>query len=240
MLYPVVLYSLLIIYAIGAIFNGCILITIIANRPLRKSRVDQITAALILAVFLWSLGRVFIQTMLILGLISINDPVAAAFSNLVIVCLFGLNLNLALERFSILQPTTDGFRPLLQPQRQIWLIVVPAISYAGNVVLMIVFYTATYQYSKKKLADRSGLASFFVTNMENDIDDEMVESLHQKSQLQILFKCIGLSMSLVVFYVPLLVYGVAVMLNESTSNNSTLIDTMALIMSLDAILIPAM
>ncbi|KAJ3126831.1 hypothetical protein HK100_010072 [Physocladia obscura] len=208
--------------------------------------------------------------MLILGSISINDPVAAAFSNLVIVCLFGLNLNLALEQWIQItsnmnakmiysgfyclfvglvvatvalfssSPTTDSFRPLSQPQRGIWLIVVPAISYLGSVVLMIVFYSSTYQYSTKKLADRPALVSFFVTNMENDIDDEMVESLHQKLQRQILFKCIGLSSSLIISYVPLLIYGVAVTLNANTANNSTFFDSVALIMSFDVILTPTM
>ncbi|KAJ3113179.1 hypothetical protein HK100_002066 [Physocladia obscura] len=234
-------YSLLVIYAIGAMFNGCILIITIARPELRQSKVNKITAILLFTILLWCLGRVIIQTLLLLDAITLNNRAVAAFSNIVVVCTFSLNLDLAIERLKNLwQPTTDSFRPSTQPQQLIWLVLVPGVSYFGTVVLMIFLYTATYRHSSKELDSLTSLVPFFVANRYHDIDDETVESLRQKLERQILFKCIGLSSSLIISYVPLLIYGAIITLQPGTDSNGTYFDVVVMIMSLDVLFTPAL
>ncbi|KAJ3101209.1 hypothetical protein HK100_004578 [Physocladia obscura] len=95
-----VIYTLLCIYAVGAVFNGWVLMAIFGDyRLLLQARIDKITTALIATIFVWALGRVLITVLVLFDVVYVFGTAIAAFSNLVVIGLFGLNLLLAIERF---------------------------------------------------------------------------------------------------------------------------------------------
>ncbi|KAJ3378160.1 hypothetical protein HDU84_007894 [Entophlyctis sp. JEL0112] len=90
----------LIIFAVGTSVSGCLIVAILARpRMIIKSRIDLITCILVFVSFVWAACRTVIQALIGYGQISLTNKAIAGFSNVMLACIFWLNLLLALERW---------------------------------------------------------------------------------------------------------------------------------------------
>ncbi|KAJ3140356.1 hypothetical protein HK100_010253 [Physocladia obscura] len=235
-----VIYTLLCIYAVGAVFNGWILMAILGDhRRLLQTRIDKITAALIVTIFVWALGRVLITALVLFNVVYVFGNVIAGFSNIVVIGLFGLNLLLAIERFIQIKdihysniiystfavvigifcvlivaifattPSSDGFRPSTQPQKAIWF-VITGFSYIVTIGCMLSLYIWTFSYCTKQFQRNPNLVAYFLGEHNADaVDKEELRMTRLKLERQILVKSVIISGSLIICYIPFFFYELA-------------------------------
>ncbi|KAJ3340695.1 hypothetical protein HDU83_006945 [Entophlyctis luteolus] len=232
-----ILTALVYMYSSGIIFCGSVVLAAAVNHErLLRTSMDRITMGLVLACFVWSVGRAIIHALQGIGSLDLGNPPAAAFSNIMIVLIFELNSHLAMERYFQIKehpykqiiygglwsffaatvalifwvfttsPTSDGIKPDNKPQQTVWITML-CLQYFITSVLMAWFYTRTYRYSARQFRENPALASFFVKS-KGDAGDtaEALEIVRLRIERQILTKCLILSLTVMIFYAPFLTY----------------------------------
>ncbi|KAJ3194155.1 hypothetical protein HDU82_002554 [Entophlyctis luteolus] len=220
---PAVLVAEISLYSVGFFLNSCILFaSAVFPKRMIRSQVDVITLALIAVNAIWSLGGMVTNAMIGLNIISQSDRANTAFTNISIILIFGFNLNLAMESVDVFhfrqyilmksvtvliseQPASNGIQPDNEPQATVW-VIVAIFSYALSLVLTAWFYISTYLYSRRQFQAHPRLVTFLMKERGQEVSDdpETVALVRMSLERQVLIKCIALSSSLVVCYLPLL------------------------------------
>ncbi|KAJ3076083.1 hypothetical protein HDU98_005775 [Podochytrium sp. JEL0797] len=229
---------LLYIYAAGVVMNGSILFACCWNhKSLLKTLLDRLTFGLVGVCFVWSFGRALFHGLEGLNVLTLQNAGAAAFSNIMILSIFCLNVQLAMERcfqienhpcesrlyaglysvtticigavvWMFIDTTTyDGVKPDSDPQRTTW-VVVATFCYGMTIILIVWFYTRTYLFFSRQFDGNPALATFFMSERDskNKDDPETLGLVRHRVGRQILARCLMLSLSLVICYLPFYSY----------------------------------
>ncbi|KAJ3113180.1 hypothetical protein HK100_002067 [Physocladia obscura] len=192
----------LTLYLLGLLLNGLVLFFMSRkHRQLLSNLLNKRVAALILVLFIWSLTRLIVTSM-ILQSAYVSTNAVALVGNLTVLVLLLFNANLAAERFFIVQPigkeryfftiysifaalalviliefliwpSTDQSRPSSSTGQIIW-ILSSSITFAGSTLLTGYFYMATYSFTSKQFAYNPRLVMFFM-NDEDLLDDGSID-----------------------------------------------------------------
>ncbi|KAJ3044431.1 hypothetical protein HDU99_009921 [Rhizoclosmatium hyalinum] len=95
--------------------------------------------------------------------------------------------------------------PRVAPQRTAWACCI-LITFVGTSLLMTWCYGRTYYLSAKQFRENPMMLSYFMKVGEESQDPETLGLIRIRLERKILFKCILLSMSLVLCYLPIFVY----------------------------------
>ncbi|KAJ3076084.1 hypothetical protein HDU98_005776 [Podochytrium sp. JEL0797] len=243
-----VIMILLYVYGLATLLNGvCLVASAVFPKTLLKSRMDRITFALLLVSFIWSLGRVVIETMQGVDNLGQDDPTSAGFSNLCLVVIFIFNGSLAMERyfqirehpyarqwFTLLysvmfvflgivcyafstSTSRFGVGPDFALQRTMWISVI-ITTFVGILLVMIWCYVRTFRYSARQFRENPMMLTFFMKEGdERNNNMETLELIRLRVERTILIKCVLLSISLVICYLPLFIWSVLFVANNGNA-----------------------
>ncbi|KAJ3123645.1 hypothetical protein HK100_011538 [Physocladia obscura] len=192
----------LTLYLIGLILNGIVLFFMSQKRKvLLSNMLNRRVLVLISVLFIWSLTRLVITSMILRsGDVSANA--VALVGNWTVLVLLLSNVNLAAERFFIVQPSgkeryffsiyaiftvlaiiiliefliwpsTDQARPSSNIGQVIW-ILSSSVTFAGSTLLTGYFYMATYRFTSKQFDYNPRLVMFFMDD-DDLLDDGSVD-----------------------------------------------------------------
>ncbi|KAJ3341564.1 hypothetical protein HDU83_006537 [Entophlyctis luteolus] len=227
------------VYAIGALLCTAVLAAFVrAPRVLLATRLNRWVAAVVVVSFAWSIMRVAVFAMTLIGVDPANSfyPASACLSSVVVLIIFVLNISLAAERYFTVR--IDGRKWFFVIVYSTWAVILciviriyvtapsndtvypsksPEIeiwlstitlSFFVTVIMTTFFYTSTYYATSYQLSQNPQLLEVFLADGTASDVSDLIR-VQEKVERKLFLQCVLLSVGIVVCYFPFLVLNIS-------------------------------